>query len=92
MLELVVFTSPWCGACHALMPKLEELMAKYQDVLFTKIDVQENGSEAITYGVRSLPTIIVKKENKVIFQWTGAIPIKKIEAVLNGSADRSSGI
>lgn len=56
---VVDFWAPWCGPCKAIEPALEELAGSTANVEFVKLDIDENPHTASTYGVLSLPTVML---------------------------------
>ena len=84
---LVDFWAEWCGPCKMIAPIVDELSEEYDGKLdFAKVDVDSNPSTAMTYGVRSIPTLLIFKEGKPIDQIVGAVPKgvlkKKIDSAL----------
>lgn len=81
---LVDFWAVWCGPCRMIAPILEEIAAeKVNSLKVVKLDVDKNRNTAITYGIRSIPTLLLFKQGKVVEQIIGALPkqtlLKKIE-------------
>ncbi len=69
---LVDFWAPWCGPCQILGPIVEELAKEYEDKgKVGKLNVDENKKTASTYGVMSIPTLIIFKDGKVVEQLVG---------------------
>ncbi|OIW20744.1 hypothetical protein TanjilG_21809 [Lupinus angustifolius] len=63
----------WCGPCKIIAPKFQELSEKYLDVVFLKLDCnQENRPLAKELGIRVVPTFKILKDNKVVKEVTGA--------------------
>ena len=72
---LVDFWAEWCGPCKMIAPIVEELSEEYEGVLnFAKLDVDSNPTTAMTYGVRSIPTLLLFKGGVPVDQIVGAAP------------------
>ena len=72
---LVDFWATWCGPCRMMAPIIEEMAADYDGKLIVgKVDVDEEGDLAQTYGIMSIPTIILFKNGKPVAQSIGAKP------------------
>lgn len=69
---LVDYWAKWCGPCKALIPRLENLESQYPDITFVKVDVDENQSEAMSLGIRSVPTIMIYNGETLVNRSTGA--------------------
>lgn len=83
---LVDFWAEWCGPCRAISPLVNELAEKYSDkIKFAKMNVDENPKIPSQYGIRSIPSLLLFKDGKVIDQIVGAVPKTQIEALLQKS-------
>ena len=71
---VVSFHAEWCGPCRALAPVLDELAKELKGkIKIAKVDVDKNPQLAGTFGIRSIPTLLVMKDGKVQEQMVGAL-------------------
>ena len=76
---VVDFWAPWCGPCKAIEPALDELAGTTGSVEFVKLDIDENPRTATTYGVLSLPTVMLFAGGEPRETVYGARPKKHFE-------------
>ncbi len=79
---IVDFWAPWCGPCRGFAPVFEKAAEAHSDVVFAKVNTDEQQELASAFGIRSIPTLMVFREKLIIFQQAGALPGSALEQVL----------
>lgn len=78
---LVDFWAEWCGPCRALTPILEEVAVSHSnDVVFAKINIDENPQTPAKFGVMSIPTLILYKNGQVVAVKMGLLTKSQLSA------------
>ena len=78
-LLVVDFFATWCGPCKKLSPTLDEVSQEFGDrVNIVKVDVDESEDLAMTYGIRSVPTVLFFKNGQQVDKFVGALPKSEI--------------
>jgi len=73
-LAVVDFWAAWCGPCRSFAPIFEEASNRHPDVVFAKIDTDANQEIAGTFGIRSIPTLMIMRDGIVLFSEPGVVP------------------
>ena len=79
---IVDFWAEWCGPCRSFAPVFEQASAKHPDVVFAKVDTEEQPELAGAFGVRSIPTLIVFRDQVMLFEQAGALPAAALDEIL----------
>jgi thioredoxin 1 len=75
MIKLIDFYADWCGPCKAMAPIFEEIETEYADkVTFEKVDVESENDLAAQFGIMSIPTFVILKNDKEVDRKLGAMP------------------
>ena len=79
---IVDFWAPWCGPCRGFAPVYEKASEQHLDVVFAKVNTDEQQELAAGFGIRSIPTLMVFRENVMLYNEPGALPGNALEQVI----------
>ena len=84
---VVDFWAPWCGPCRMIAPALDAISAEMGDkVKIVKVNVDENPKIASSYGIMSIPTLMIFKGGQLVDRKTGAAPQAALKQWISGHA------
>lgn len=71
---VVDFWAPWCGPCRTFAPVFEKVSEDHEDVVFAKVNTEEAQQIAAHFQIRSIPTLMIFRDQIIIFSQPGALP------------------
>ena len=79
---IVDYWAPWCGPCRGFAPVFEKVAEAHPDVVFAKVNTDEEQEIAAHFQIRSIPTLMVFKDQVIVFSQPGALPQGAFEQVV----------
>lgn len=79
---IVDFWAPLCGPCKSFGPVYEEISEKHDDVVFAKVNTEAEQELAAHFQIRSIPTLMILKDQVVVFSQPGALPGSALEDII----------
>lgn len=79
---IVDYWAPWCGPCKSFGPVFEQISEKYPNVVFAKVNTEVEQEIARDFNIRSIPTLMVFRENVIIYSEAGALPASGLEQLV----------
>jgi thioredoxin len=80
---IIDFWAPWCGPCRGFAPIYEKAAEAHGDVVFAKVNTDQEQELAGMFGIRSIPTLMVFREKVILFNQAGALPGNALEQVIS---------
>ncbi|MDH5178406.1 MAG: thioredoxin [Gammaproteobacteria bacterium] len=71
---IIDFWAPWCGPCKSFKPVFEATAEKHPDIVFAKVNTEEEQELAATFQIRSIPTLMVFRDQVILYGEPGALP------------------
>lgn len=85
---IVDFWAPWCGPCRSFAPTYESVSEDHPDVIFAKVNTEDEQEIARHFQIRSIPTLMIFREKVIIFSQAGALP----ESGFRDLVEKASGL
>ena len=79
---IIDFWAPWCGPCQQFAPVYTEMSEKYPDVVFAKVNTEDEQELAAQFNVRSIPTLAIFREQVILYMEAGALPPASLEEII----------
>ena len=79
---LVDWWAPWCGPCRVFGPVFEKASEKHADIVFGKINTDDQKDLAQTFNIRSIPTLFIFREKVLLFAEAGSLPASALDQVI----------
>jgi thioredoxin 1 len=80
---IVDYWAPWCGPCRGFAPVFEKVAEKHPDVVFAKVNTDEEQEIASHFQIRSIPTLMVFRDQIIVYSQPGALPQGAFEQVVD---------
>ncbi len=79
---IIDFWAEWCGPCRMFGPVFEKTSEKYPEIKFMKCNTEEQQEVAGSFGIRSIPTLAVFRDNILLYMQPGALPAQALEELV----------
>jgi thioredoxin len=79
---LIDWWAPWCGPCRVFGPIYEDASEKHPDVVFGKVNTEEQPELAGTFGIQSIPTLMVFRDQILVFARPGLVPAPGLDELM----------
>lgn len=80
---IIDFWAPWCAPCRGFAPTFEAASEKRADIVFAKVNTEEQQEIAGAFSIRSIPTLMVFRDQIIIYSEAGSLPAKAFDQLID---------
>ncbi len=80
---IIDFWAPWCGPCRSFAPTYESVSENYEDIVFAKVNTEEEQELAGSFQIRSIPTLMIFREQVILYSEAGMLSAPQLEELIS---------
>jgi thioredoxin 1 len=84
---VVDYWAPWCGPCRSFAPVYEKVSNDHEDIVFAKVNTEQEQQLAAHFQIRSIPTLMIFRDQVIIFSQAGALPEASFRDLLTQASE-----
>ncbi|MBU1236730.1 MAG: thioredoxin [Gammaproteobacteria bacterium] len=81
---IIDFWASWCAPCRSFAPTFEAASEQHDDIVFAKVNTEEQQELAAAFNIRSIPTLMVFREQIIVYADAGALPAAGLQQLIDG--------
>ena len=83
---IIDFWAPWCGPCKSFAPTYDKVSGEFPDVVFAKVNTEDEQEIAAHFQIRSIPTLMIFRDQIIIYSEAGALPESSFKQLVEQAA------
>jgi thioredoxin 1 len=84
---IIDFWAPWCGPCKSFAPTFERVSEEHPEIVFAKVNTEEQQEIAAHFQIRSIPTLMMFRDQIIIFSQPGALPESMFKEIITKASE-----